>query len=91
MTTPARSTSSNRPSLLEEMRTEARRPKGPPCGMAVILDQLDDQERAQLEEALSDRSITAHIIATVLTNHGHRVALQTVGRHRGGRCACGTR
>lgn len=91
MTSPARSTSPNRPSLLEEMRTEARKPKGPPCGMGVILDQLGSEERAQLEEALADRLITAHIIATVLSNHGHRVAIQTVGRHRGGRCACGTR
>lgn len=86
----ARSASS-KPSLLEEMRVEARRPKGPPCGMRLILDALPDDERTQVEEALADRAITAHIIATVLTNHGHRIALQTVGRHRGGRCACGTR
>lgn len=83
--------SSPKPSLLEEMRTEARRPKGPPCGMGAILDNLSDDERLQVEQALTDRTITAHIIATVLTNHGHRVAIQTVGRHRGGRCACGTR
>lgn len=83
--------SSPKPSLLEEMRAEARKPKGPPCSVATLLDSLDDDERLQLVEALSDRGITASVITSVLAAHGHRIGHQTVTRHRGGRCACGAR
>lgn len=59
--------------------------------MRQLLDSLDDDEAAQLVEAMDDRSITASIICTVLAAHGHRIGHQTVTRHRSGRCACGAR
>lgn len=83
--------SSPKPSLLEQMRAEARKPKGPPCSVATLLERLDDEERSQLVEALADRGITASIISSVLAAHGHAIGHQTVTRHRGGRCACGAR
>lgn len=83
--------SSPRPTWLDEMRAEARKPKGPPCSVATLLAELADEERGQLLEALSDRGITASVITSVLAAHGHRIGHQTVTRHRGGRCACGAR
>ena len=90
MTTPARS-NSPKPTLLDEMRAAARKPKGPPCSVGQLLGILDDDESQQLQAALDDRSITASVISDVLAHHQHRVGHQAVTRHRSGRCACGSR
>lgn len=76
---------------LEEMRAQARKPKGPPCSVGQLLIALPDDEAAQLIEALNDRGITASVIADVLARHGHRIGHQSLTRHRAQRCLCGAR
>jgi hypothetical protein len=68
---------------------EASKPVRAPCSVTVLLRSLDAKDRAALEEALADASVSHTAIAKVLTAEGHRTTGQTVGRHRTGGCLCG--
>lgn len=66
---------------------QARR-KGPPCTVALILAELDAKDRDVLEAVLTDKAVQGTTIARVLTAEGHRVASNTVQKHRRRECAC---
>lgn len=55
---------------------------GPSCTVYKILQQLQEDESAQLETLIDDPSVTCSSIAAVLTRNGYAVADKTVGRHR---------
>lgn len=71
----------------------AARPTG--CGVGLVLDSLDPDLRAAVNEALGNRSVSHSRIAAALREvgaslpDGRPLAQQTIGRHRRGDCGCG--
>lgn len=80
--------------ILDEVRAlEAERPAHlVRCPVAQILAVLDDQERAELLEALEDTGIRGGNLAKVLEARGHRITGEAIARHRrrarGNGCRC---
>lgn len=65
---------------------------GVPCSVGTLLASLEGAERDALLAMLGtpeQRGWSAFDIYTALTEEGHTVALQTINRHRGGKCRCG--
>ena len=67
---------------------KARHNSGPPCGMAVILENLDEHDAAELASWLDDKTLGHYAIAGALANAGHFVSRQQVAWHRNGNCKC---
>jgi hypothetical protein len=63
-------------------------PKRGTCSIAVALSQLDDPEAEKLRAALAADWLPHTAIQKWLAGHGVKVAEQTVGRHRNGKCSC---
>lgn len=74
-------------SLIDEAKAETR--KGPPCGVGVLIASDPDGFGAEVVEALDDLDCTAAALSRALAKHGHRVAPDTIRRHRRGDCLCG--
>lgn len=64
---------------------------GPPCSMATLLANLDDDDRQTLEAWLADPTMQHARIARALQASGHDIKQLTVNRHRNGDCRCATR
>lgn len=64
--------------------------RGPRCGVDVLIESLDADDRATLAGWVSDGREWSWI-AAVLRSEGHRMAGQTLSRHYRGLCSCGTR
>lgn len=77
-------------SLAQALAAESGRP-GPICTVATLLAALPPEDAATLTEALASPLYTSAKIERALRAEGHRIAAQTLGRHRKGECACGTR
>lgn len=56
--------------------------KGPPCGVARILEQLDEGPRDALVAALGNPAILHVAIADLLGSFGFEIKAGTVARHR---------
>lgn len=75
--------------LLDEARQHHRQ-KGQPCTMGSFLASLSDTERAEVVDALTDRSVPSTALRDALVDRGHQPpAAQTMQRHRRGECRCG--
>ena len=62
---------------------------GPPCGVARSLQLLEGHDRALLEAALAEPTITHASIQRWLRERVPDCpAAQTIGRHRSKECAC---
>jgi hypothetical protein len=61
------------------------------CSVALTLSRMNPQDRETLIGWLDDPRYTSAAIWRILTEEGHQVGMQTVGRHRKGMCSCGTR
>jgi uncharacterized membrane protein YgcG len=75
--------------LLDEIQTH-NQPVSRGCVVRDTLDALSKEERAELEAALQDATITHKAIAVALINRGHKMhpAGKQVAKHRRGECAC---
>lgn len=74
-------------SLAAALAAQSKRRVSTPCLTGLILAKLDETERALLEDAMAgDMSHVA--IARALAAEGHKIAQQSIGRHRKGECAC---
>jgi len=58
------------------------------CSVEILLNQLEADDRADLETALEDVMIQATVIARVLDRKGHKLPAASIARHRRGACAC---
>ena len=77
-------------SLGDALATEAATRKvATPCTMGLLIDRLDDEDRAELATYLGDPAVTSTAISRALRKSGHALADCTVRRHRRGECACG--
>jgi hypothetical protein len=73
-------------SLLDEAQ-QSTVTKGTTCTVTVLLQSLSPSEQAELIEAL-ESSVQSFALSRALANRGHRIAGQTIGRHRRGECQC---
>ena len=76
--------------LSEALEGTERRKAGPPCSVAVVLDEVDDpDDLAALLDALESPTVTVRQIETALDRSGHPMpGTGQVGRHRRGDCRC---
>lgn len=61
---------------------------GKPCSVGALLETLDGAELAALKQILADRAWSQAMVWKALTDEGYEVGLQSVNRHRGGKCRC---
>lgn len=67
-----------------------RRPhrRGPECGVRIVLDEMSDEQRELLAQALANPFASAVDIARAVDDLGFHVSDQTVARHRRKICRC---
>jgi hypothetical protein len=61
------------------------------CRSALLLAALEPTEAAALARAIDDPTISAVDICRLLTDHGHRLSVDSIRRHRKrgqGGCTC---
>lgn len=58
------------------------------CRFAKILEELDPDDRAGLEKALSDPKITQISVVNVLNRRGIIIDRDTMSAHVRGKCVC---
>lgn len=78
---------------LEQVKDE-RPVYGPPCGIARMLEALNEEDRAAVEAVLSQRAdgqgISNRKLHEILVAEGHIVSYYTIGSHRRKQCRCFT-
>ena len=73
--------------LLDDIQ-QLRSQKRPRCGIAIVRDQLDEQENRELTQAFADPDIAHGQITAVLKRRFPTVSHKSVERHRRGECVC---
>ena len=68
--------------LIDELQALEEPQPGPRCTIAVLLEKLTDQEGAALIKAIDEGKATSTAISQALEKAGHRIAAQTITRHR---------
>ena len=64
-------------------------PRGPRCGVAVMLHGLGDHERRAVEPILTDRRFQVPAILKALVRYGiEPPSSWSLSNHRRGKCAC---
>ena len=76
-------------SLRDQIHAESTVKKGPTCSVALLLADLDDEDRAALTDALADSKVPGTVIERALLKEGHRMPAYNLQRHRRGMCSCG--
>lgn len=74
--------------LADRIDNPQRNLTGMPCSVGVLLDTLKGDELAALEHILASREWSQAMVWKALTDEGYEVGLQSVNRHRGGKCRC---
>jgi len=75
-------------SLRDQIVAESYVKKGPTCSVKILLNDLDDEDRQALAEALDDEKIAGTAIERALLKEGHRMPAHNIQRHRRGMCSC---
>ena len=76
-------------SLLDNLASpDYRPPRGPECGVAIVLEQLDDKTRKTLQAALDNPHAPSTKISVALGELGHRTSSHVVQRYRRNECRC---
>lgn len=74
--------------IAETARAATRRP-GAPCSVAHLLDTVDDDVRADLQEALDDPTISARALhSAIAAAELDPPGFQQIGHHRRRTCGC---
>lgn len=74
---------------LAEAIAASVKPKGTKCSVTLMLESLDEGDRAVMVEALGNPTITHTQLADGIVLAGlPRVLAQTLSRHRKGECRC---
>jgi hypothetical protein len=72
-------------------KTQPQSMHGLPCSVGQLLSRLEGDELAALETMLGTpdkRGWTATAIWSACRDEGYEIGLQSVNRHRGGKCRC---
>jgi len=76
-------------SLADRVKTPSPGLNGLPCSIGALLDTLDGDELAALQQILrSDSGWSQAMIWKALMDEGYAVGQQSINRHRGGKCRC---
>lgn len=75
-------------SLAATYKAGAGNPWAKPCKIVTIRDALPTDEAGVLDLMLGDADWSGDRISQALRPLGHRIAGQTIDRHRRGRCLC---
>lgn len=59
------------------------------CGMVKLLATMSDEDRADVQRALDNPTVTVAAIDRALRKHGYVTNPTTMRRHRRGDCCCG--
>ena len=74
--------------LVDRIKTPQPNPTGTPCSVRVLLDTLEGAELEALKQMLASREWSQAMVWKALTDEGYEVGMQSVNRHRGGKCRC---
>jgi len=74
-------------SLAAALAAQSKRRVSTPCLTGLILAKLGPEDRVALEAAMAS-DMTHVSIMRALASQGHKIAQQSIGRHRKGECAC---
>ncbi len=74
--------------LVDRLSETPRRSTGQPCSVGTLLDALPADEAKALEAMMNELGWSAARIFEALSNEGHIVGRQTIGRHRSKSCSC---
>ena len=79
--------------LLEDLGNESNfpKPRRAWCSVCTLLNELNDKERAALQQRLDDKNVTHISLSTVLKNNGYEIGDSVVGRHRRKICQSATK
>ncbi len=73
-------------SLGDEFAAEAAtRQHGKKTRIAEVMEQLSDEDRAQLQEALDNKNITPSVIETVMAKRGFKLSANMIYKYRQGK------
>jgi hypothetical protein len=79
-------------SLVEKLNNSKRTHPGLPCGIKLILDKLEGDEKKALELVFDTKPEVGNIsniqLHDILVSEGHNVAYASVRMHRRKRCRC---
>jgi hypothetical protein len=70
---------------IEAIQTEAQTPR---CKVFKVLNELSEDLKPGLVDALDNMSLTGTAIAKWLSREGFNISERSVQRHRGGSCGC---
>jgi hypothetical protein len=75
--------------LTEFLHASKHRP-GKPCGVALLLDRLDDSQRERFLAACAEPvdRISHAAVVKVLAGWGHEFSRNVLSHHRNGNCSC---
>lgn len=79
--------------LAERLATAQPKPRGLPCPISLILQQLPPEDAAALQTALDiplgqSGRLGARVIADELAHEGYEIHYAGVEKHRRGSCRC---
>lgn len=74
--------------LSDRIKTVAPNYAGMPCSVGVLLATLEGDELEALKGILASREWSQAMVWKALTDEGYEVGMQSINRHRGGRCRC---
>jgi hypothetical protein len=81
-------------SLADKLKEATRTGPGLPCGVAVLIDTLEGEDRQALELIFSTKSVKGTIpntkIHKILISEGYDIAFSSIRHHRSQVCRCYT-
>ena len=81
-------------SLAEKLKEATRTGPGLPCGVAVLIETLEGEDRKALEIIFSTKSVRGTVPNTklhkILISEGHDIAFASIRHHRAQACRCYT-
>jgi hypothetical protein len=81
-------------SLAEKLKEATRTGPGLPCGVAVLLESLEGEDKKALELIFSTKSIRGTVPNTklhkILISEGYDIAFASIRHHRAQACRCYT-
>lgn len=81
-------------SLAEKLKEAARTGPGMPCGVSLLMEKLEGEDKKALEIIFSTKSIKGTVPNTklhqIIVSEGYEVAFSSVRHHRSQMCRCYT-
>jgi hypothetical protein len=65
-----------------------RPPRGPECGVSILLTELKPDQAKSLQAAMANPHAPSTAISKAVADLGHRCSSHVIQRHRRGECRC---